>query len=311
MTGFDLNPRGLAVGYSQQNDGGCPASIPDFQRIPARADATYQDPRGCDHFHMRVISRREKMSPRFRPYISFVSAACAVALVPAIAHANVSGFGNFSQFTINQNDAGAQPTFLAPETIELINGANEARSIFANTAQNISQFTASFTYQVFNPGQSEGAAFVLENDPRGASAVGTGNHALSGIQNMVNVTFNIGDNNSGQFTTNNGGGSGTNVSPVVLASGDPINIQFAYSGSTLTESLFDTVTSASFTTTYQVPIPTDVGGGAAFVGLTAGSSTNVDQLFSNFQFTSAPEPASLSLLGVATLPLFLRRRRHD
>jgi hypothetical protein len=240
----------------------------------------------------------------------------AASLIPSLARGNIIGFGNFSGFTINQNDSGSPPIFPSPGTIELVNGVSEARSVVANAQQNVSQFTASFTYQVINPGQDEGAVFILENDPGGAAAVGTGNHGFRRIQNSVDVTFNIGDNNTGLFTDGNGFGglSGSDMSPVSLASGDPINVQFTYANSTLTESLVDPVTSAHFSTTYSLSIPSTVGGSAAFVGITAGSSTDsVDQLFSNLQFSSTvtPEPAGLSVLVLTTLPLRRRNRRHN
>jgi hypothetical protein len=104
----------------------------------------------------------------------------------------------------------------------------------------------------------------------------------------------------------------SNVSPVSLISGDPINIQLVYSGSTLTESLFDTTTLASFSTTDLVltSIPTTVGGSTAFIGLTAGSPGDADEFFSNFQFTtSVPEPASCGLLGIGATAALMRRRK--
>lgn len=240
--------------------------------------------------------------------------ALAVLLSSATTRAGIMGFGDFSQFTINQADSGAAPTFPAPGTIELVNGAGEGRSIFDDTPQGVAQFTASFTYQVLNPGQNEGAVFVLQNDPRGPNAVGPDNHGFSGITNSAEVTFNIGENESGVFTDGQGynGLRGFSLDPVNLASGDPINVQFTFDGSTMTESLKDTVTSASFSQSFTLPVTSAVGGDLAYVGITAGSDTDsVDQLFSNFQFsgtTAVPEPASIGLF-MAGAALCMRRRR--
>jgi hypothetical protein len=266
---------------------------------------------------MQAINSRSRSPfvPFFRPRTGHWRARLLIAVVgvmavPAVTRASIAGFGDFSQFTINKNDTGAVPTFPAPGLIQLINGASEARSIFANTPQGVSNFTASFNYQVISPGANEGAAFVLQNDSRGAAAVGTGNHALSGVGTSVDITLNIGNNNTGLFTNGNADGGGLNVTPVSFASGHPINVQFVYSGSTLTEHLLDTVTLANFTTADTVSIPTIVGGSTAFVGITAGSSTNsVDQLFSDFQFTSSvPEPCALALVAGCAVWSLIRRR---
>ncbi len=243
-----------------------------------------------------------------------------LASASATADASIMGFGDISQFTVNQNDSGSPPTIPSAGTIELTNGTKETRSIFANTPQNVSQFSAAFTYRATNAntfGTNPGAAFVLEDDPRGATAVGNSVNAygFSGITKSVGVTFDLGSNATGLFTNGNVTGGAANVSPVSLVSGDPINVQLTYSGSTLTESLLDTVTSASFTTTDLVltSIPTTVGNSTAYVGFTAGSSDigTADEFFSNFQFTSAvPEPSGLALLAASAAFALSRRHRR-
>jgi hypothetical protein len=247
-----------------------------------------------------------------------------IALAPAAAWGSIMGFGNFSTFTINQNDSGSAPTIPSSGTIELTNGGGEDRSIFANTPQNVSQFTASFTFQATDTNTFDndpGAAFVIENDPRGAAAVGNtyAQYAFEGINKSIGVTLGLGSNSSGFFTDGSVSAGAANVSPVNLDSGDPIQVQLVYSGSTLTETLTDTVTSASFTTTDLVltSIPTTVGGSTAFVGVTAGSGSQASELFSNFEFTNGaavPEPSSLALLSIGAIGMLvctLRRTRKS
>jgi len=252
---------------------------------------------------------------RKQVYRFVASAGLATALVSASAGAAITGFGDFSQFTITQNDANSPPTVPAAGTIELTNGGGEDRSIFADTPQNISSFTASFTYQArqfITFGANPGAAFVIEEDPRGAAAVGneTNNFGFHGITKSVGITLEIASDSTGIFTGGNITTGDASVSPVNLGSGDPINVQLTYTGSTLTETLTDTTTLASYTTTDLIlqNFPTTVGSPTAYVGFTAGSDQSASEYFSNFQFTSVPEPASMVFLSAGLLPLLCRGR---
>ena len=97
-------------------------------------------------------------------------------------HADITGFGTFSNFTINRTDTGSAPT-LTPGMIRMTSlGEPQSRSIYFNTVQNISKFTASFTYRsVEGPvggfSTKYGATFVVQNSPGGLNtAVGNGNN---------------------------------------------------------------------------------------------------------------------------------------
>ncbi len=48
-------------------------------------------------------------------------------------------------------------------------------------------------------------------------------------------------------------------------------LEFPYNGTTLTMTITDTVTNATFTTSWAINIPATVGGNTAFVGFTAGT----------------------------------------
>ncbi len=237
-------------------------------------------------------------------FLAVVLGALA-GIAPTAAHADILGFGNFSGFTVNQIDSGNVPT-VSGGTIHLTNTVNEARSIFYNAPQNVSQFTASFTYQADN--YEDGACFVLQNNAAGASAVTAGAYAYGGMSgDSLAVTFE-GGSLSGYYTDGNLGGGALSTSPVNLDSGDPINIRLTYSGSLLQESLLDTTTLASYSTSYliQNSFPTVLGGSAAYVGLAAGTNQfGADQYFSNFQFTTSPvpEPSTFVLLGVGAMSL--------
>jgi PEP-CTERM motif len=256
------------------------------------------------------------MRPRFKHVVVVAFITLGMLIIPSAANADIAGFGNFSQFTINQNDSGSPPTVPSAGVLELVNGDNEFRSVFADTPQHISQFTASFTYQVPYAGTFgafPGATFIVENDSRGAAAVGAtvnDSDAFTGINDSVGIIFDLASNTTGLFTDGNVTSGAANVSPVNLLSGDPIDVQLAYNGTSLTETLVDTVTSAQFSTTDLVltSIPTTVGGSTAYVGLAADGPA--DQYFSNFDFTSGvPEPSGLGLLGAGAVAALRRRRR--
>ncbi|HVS70822.1 MAG TPA: PEP-CTERM sorting domain-containing protein [Phycisphaerae bacterium] len=256
-------------------------------------------------------------------------AVAAILAAPVAASAAITGFGDFSQFTINVNDAGSPPSSPSAGTIQLTNGSNEVRSIFANVPQTITQFTASFTYQATNVDAGTehiGVGFVIENDPRAASAIGVADTSsppdgfgYQGIIKSVAVildqnNLSLGNTATSLFTNGaTSGGGSISTSPVNLDSGDPISVQLAYSGSALTETLTDTKTLATFSTSFLPGnIATIVGGNNAFVGVTAGNGFVFGNDFiSNFQFTSAaPEPASLGVLGLGLTLLSARRRTH-
>jgi len=235
-----------------------------------------------------------------------------VAVAAPLAHADIPGFQDFSNFTINNGDGGAAPTVSIPlGKINLINGGGEQRSIFDNTPQNITQFTASFTFQG-QGGNPDGTCFVIQNNAAGASALGF-QDGYSGMIKSAAVALeldNSGNTNTALYTSGNLGGA-TSSSPVALFTDDPINVSLAYNGSLLNETLVDSTTLASFNTSYVVNLPSVVGTTTAIVGFTASSNFGSSQSISNFQFTSVPEPASIVLFGAGAMSLlaYLSMRR--
>jgi PEP-CTERM motif len=238
----------------------------------------------------------------------------AVLTLPVAAQAGINGFGDFSGFSVNAPDSQTPPIIAGGE-IELITGKGEYRSIFYNAPQSISAFTASFTYRTSNtdPRDDAGAAFVIQNSPQGANAVSSGSFlGYTGIPNSAAITLEIGGNQTGFYKGGTAGGSSASVNPVNLLSGDPINVTLAYNGTTLTEKLVDSVTSATFSTTYLVtpPLSSSIGNSNAYVGFTAANGANFGadrQYFSNFTFV--PEPSTMVLLAIGIGGMTLRRRR--
>lgn len=258
-------------------------------------------------------------------------ACLAATITPTTGFANIVGFGDFSNFTVNKasGDIGGAPVILANK-IQLVNGSiAAARSIFHNTPQNISQFTATFTYQAINGKAIDGtgAAFVIHNVPEGAHAVGdpffTSAFGYGGIaSDFRNININAPSaaislelssaTGTALYTGGAGPGGAIPTNPVNLLSGHPIHVTLAYNGTLLQETLLDTVTSAVFFAQYPINLPLTVGGSTAFVGFTAGNGqfSGDAQYISDFHFNSVPEPSSLVLLASAGLACAAYRRRR-
>ena len=256
--------------------------------------------------------------------LSSLTAVIAVCLGPALARAGISGFGDFSNFTVNKSttDFSPSPT-VSPGKIELTNnGTAENRSIFYNTPQSISSFSASFTYQEVNGNSdtAQGATFVVQNTLQGVHAVGGGlagfgYEALSGgdphsaavspeLTNPTGTTLYTGGNIMP--------GGANHTSPMNLLSGNPIHVSLNYNGTVLNETLLDTVTNAQTGFSYLIGLTHVIGGSTAFIGFTAETDFSPDQqYFSDFQFNAVPEPSTFALLATAltvSLARLLRRR---
>jgi hypothetical protein len=191
---------------------------------------------------------------------------------------------------------------LTPSVLELTDGGNaEAGGAFLSNRVGVDNFTSNFTIQI-TPGSSpmaDGMAFVIQGDgPRalgppggglgyGSDTVGVG----GGLPRSMAIKFDFfnnsgeGINSTGIFT---GGRSPTVRQPglgagfpdtsitldgtgINLASTHPFRVTLSYDGTTLTETITDTVTSATFTTNYVVDIPALVGSDVAYVGFTGGT----------------------------------------
>lgn len=253
-----------------------------------------------------------------------VVALTLVAFPPANAQAGIAGFNNLSGWTYNQSDTGTPVDLPNPDMVHLTGGGGQARSIFFNTPQDISQFSASFTYRATAgyPYSLQGLTFTLQNDPRGPEALGDPEYSLGygggtgvRIDNSAAVALNAGEyfNSAGLFFDGILGSGAQSVNPVNLLSGHPIDVTVSYDGFLLSYSLVDTVTSAVSPPRNIIveDLASIVGGPTAYVGFTAGTANGitVDQYISDFRFTAIPEPATLTLLGAAGVFLLGRRRR--
>jgi len=265
-----------------------------------------------------------------RKWATAAAAACAagLAIVPS-SQADIAAPG-FTQsgagptdWTLNSNTAGV-PT-ITSNVLNLTTAANgEATSAWFNTAQQLSNFTASFTYDfgAAGPGNppADGFAFVLQN--AGLNALGGGGGALGylGIDKSVALGFDIwndGANPANGRTAFSAGSSlygsypGFNnyqsVAPVALRDPDnTVNVNVAYRDGVFTETLSQVVagTTNTYTRTAFYNVADRVGP-TGFVGFTGGTGgANASQAVQNFSYTTgnapAVAPAPVAISGVPT-----------
>ena len=181
-----------------------------------------------------------------------------------------------------------------------VNSPGEASSLFFSAPVYVGGFQASFTYWDYSVGGADGMAFVVQNDPRGDTALGAGGGGFgyNGITNSVAVEFNIYSANGVGFAVQANGVTGppyTDTSPVNLASGDPIDVSLTYVNGVLSLTLSDATAQTSFTTDLTLDIPSLVGGNTAYVGFTGGDgAVHSTQYVSDFTY--------LGLVSLAIAP---------
>jgi hypothetical protein len=229
--------------------------------------------------------------------------------------------GNQNTSTFDHLSITGTQTPLPPSILELTDGGfGETGGAFLNNRVGIDNFTSSFTFHL-TPGSSpmaDGMAFVIQgvgptalNSSGGGGGLGFGSDHVGGPIGTtpgLAIKFDL-FNNSGEGTNSTGiftdGRSPTLRQPglgagfpdtsidltssgINLSSGDPFAVTLSYDGTTLTETIKDTVTNATFTTSYQVNIAGLLGsdvGYVGFTGATGGLSTVADVLNWTFQTT--------------------------
>ncbi len=189
---------------------------------------------------------------------------------------------NFSQgFSLAQGPVQFNgSTGLDDFRLQLTNGGQEeAGSAFYTTPVDIQAFTTDFTFQLSNPG-GDGITFTIQNDGPIALGGRGGQLGYGGIGKSLAIKFDIfnnqgeGVNSSGLYTD----GADPTIpaidltpSGVNLHSGDSMDVHLTYDGATLTITLRDEVTLASWSDCWAINIPAVVGGATAYVGFTGGS----------------------------------------
>lgn len=248
------------------------------------------------------------------------SAACAaLGLIAVQANANIGGFTT-SDFTLNGNTeatAGGVPSIDdLTQTLKATTNTNgNATSAFFITPQSITNFTASYLYDMglstANP--ADGVAFVLQNDPRGGTALGDGGGGLgytggNGVNNSVALSLDIWNGGNAANPTragigmNRAGFSYVPTTPVNLRT-NPVRVDIAYRDGIFTQTLTDTVTNATSTQQFFGDVALITGSNTGFVGFTGGTGgANAEQFISNFNYIEGNAPVPTTPTRATLIP---------
>lgn len=145
------------------------------------------------------------------------------------AFGDISGFADFSQFRINQGDGAAAPG-LGDGWIRLTSNTDEQRrSILHTTRQDISQFTASFTYRAIGSHNVSnfGACLVFQNNADGVRALGGTPLGYGGMTRSVATSLETGQhgfNATGVYRNGVVAGGAASVAPIDFLSGHDIDV---------------------------------------------------------------------------------------
>lgn len=234
------------------------------------------------------------------PRAAIRAAVLAALGLASSAFGQVTGFGGASEtgWQASGNSAATTAgvpnvtgTGTAADVLTITSAAgSEASSYWTSTPQSITNFVANFTYTDVTKGGADGFVFgFLHSPPVGG---GGGSLGFSGVAAAAGDVFSIYSGNGGstsQFnsyavgqlarTPTNGG--------VDITNGNAINVTLNYTGTTMAETLQDTVTGATGYRVYQnVNLSNLLGGGSSLIGFTGGTGgVNALQQITNFSFT--------------------------
>ena len=254
--------------------------------------------------------------------------------VTALPVVGFSDIISFNSGVINTNGQVAPAISDGGATLQLTDGNSiEAASWFANNQVSIDAFTASFDYQATPQGGNlaDGLAFILQDSSAGLSALGGRGSSLgygtdtggggTAISPSAAIELNLytapGDTTPGShmpgtnFAENGDTGSYYSTGDVDFwDTGDTVQVALSYDGSTLSETLTDLVTGATYSTNYDnIDLAQILGSNTAYVGFSAGTGGGASaQAVSNFTYlpgaaneikTAENMPVLLPGLGVS------------
>ena len=190
------------------------------------------------------------------------------------AKGSTSGFGgNGSNWVQNGGT-----DLIANNVLTLTDNKNEeGRSAFhSSPVTDIANgFNAQFTYSPSGDKAADGAAFIIQNDSRGATVVGNAGGGLGygGIHNSFAVLLNLWPGANGgigmAFAQNGDITSYSPVAPVNLNFGNDIRIHVIYDGTQMVVTLSEDGTQNVFTQSAPIKLSAVLGKTSGYVGFSA------------------------------------------
>lgn len=241
---------------------------------------------------------------------AILSAAAGVAVAgvgASMARADVTGFGGSTNTGWQPNGNPAAVTALVPnvtgagtiaDVLQITSANNsEATSYWFTTAQDVTNFTANFTYNDVSGGGADGIGFVVQN--QGTTALGAAGGAVGYGGITSSAALNLSVFGGSHFGLTGGGVANTNTGPTtsvnLSTANTPTNVTLSYVPVSNAGVITATFTQGAntFTKSTVVNIPALVGANTATVGFTGGTGgLNANQQISNFTYTA----------GTASLP---------
>lgn len=193
-----------------------------------------------------------------------------------------------------------------PNQLTLTDGVNDTATAAWNpnlvSIPTSGSITFEFTYQAGGDKAADGIALVFQN--QGAFALGQTGGALGYVGILGNTAayqINLYDGHvqGSNFVTTNSSGTYLSTGNVNFNSGDPIGVTIVYDAdaNTITESLTDLTTNATFNRTYSDIDLAELVGNVAYIGFTGGDGAATStQTVSDFSMTTS---ATTGLSGFA------------
>ncbi len=212
-----------------------------------------------------------------------------------LASTLVYGNADHSGFTANSMALNGAASIVGTSLVLTDGGPNEAASAYDPTPVFVQKFTTAFDFQL-TKAKGDGFTFTILNV---GNLYSTGGHGgglgYEGLTPSAAIKFDL-YNNAGEGINSTGlyldgaaptaGAIDLTGTGIDLHSGDQMHAGISYDGTTLTLTLTDLATGATWLHPFTVDIPRAVGGDTAYVGFTAatGSSTAIQWIL-DWQFT--------------------------